>query len=52
MEFVESQHTPRDTLLRAVRTGSRVRGGSVRMEYGDLVATWGFTPAPATRLPS
>ena len=41
MEFVESQHTPRDTLLRAVRTGSRVRGGSVRKEYDDLVATWG-----------
>ena len=51
MEFVESQHTPRNTLLRAVRTGSRVRGGSVRKEYDDLVATWAVTPALATRLP-
>jgi hypothetical protein len=39
VEFVESQHTPRNTLLRAVRTGSRVGGGSVRKDYGDLVAT-------------
>jgi hypothetical protein len=52
VEFVESQHTPRNTLLRAVRTGSRVRGGSVRKEYDDLVATWAVTPALATRLPS
>ena len=35
-----------------VRTGSRVRGGSVRKEYDDLVATSGVTPALATRLPS
>jgi SAM-dependent methyltransferase len=50
MQFVGSEHTPRNTLLRAVRTGSRVRGGSVRKEYDNLVATWGVTPA--TRLPS
>ena len=32
VEFVESQHTPRNTLLRAVRTGGTVKGGGVRKE--------------------
>ena len=44
VQFVESQHTPRNTMLRAVRTGSPVRGGGVRKEYDDLVATWGIRP--------
>ena len=30
MQFVESKHTPRNTLLRAVRTGGPVSGGAVR----------------------
>ena len=29
MQFVESKHTPRNTLLRAVRTGAPVKGGGV-----------------------
>ena len=44
MQFVESKHTPRNTLLRAVRTGGPVSGGAVRTEYDDLVATWGIRP--------
>lgn len=44
VEFVESEHTPRNTLLRATRTGSPVTGGAVRREYDDLVATWGVRP--------
>jgi SAM-dependent methyltransferase len=47
VQFVESQHTPRNTMLRAVRTGSPVKGGSVRKEYDDLVTTWGIRPALA-----
>ena len=45
VEFVESAHTPRNTMLRATSTGARgsVPGG-VREEYDDLVATWGVTP--------
>jgi SAM-dependent methyltransferase len=50
MQFVESKHTPRNTLLRAVRTGSPVKGGGVRKEYNDLVATWGIQPRLATLL--
>jgi SAM-dependent methyltransferase len=44
MQFVGSQHTPRNTLLRAVRTGRPAPGGSTRREYDELVATWGVRP--------
>jgi SAM-dependent methyltransferase len=44
MQFVGSQHTPRNTLLRGVRTGSRIGGGSARREYDELVETWGVRP--------
>jgi SAM-dependent methyltransferase len=44
VEFVGSQHTPRNTLLRAIRTGGPVKGGSVRREYDDLVSAWRISP--------
>ena len=44
MQFVGSEHTPRNTLLRAVRTGKPVAGGAARQEYDELVATWGVRP--------
>ncbi|WGL51993.1 SAM-dependent methyltransferase [Nocardioides sp. BP30] len=44
VQFVESQHTPRNTLLRAVRASGPVTGGSVKKEYDELVATWGIRP--------
>ncbi|MCR1783865.1 SAM-dependent methyltransferase [Nocardioides carbamazepini] len=40
MEFVDSRHTPRNTLLRAVRTGQPGDGA----EYDDLVSAWGIRP--------
>jgi len=49
IEFVESQHTPRNTLLRAVRTGAEP-SAKARAEYDDLVRTWGVHPALAERL--
>ncbi len=52
VQFVESQHTPRNTMLRAVRTGSPVKGGGVRKEYDDLVAAWGIRPRLAELLES
>ncbi|MBB3042964.1 class I SAM-dependent methyltransferase [Nocardioides soli] len=52
VQFVESQHTPRNTMLRAVRTGGPVKGGSVRKEYDELVATWGIHPRLAELLGS
>jgi len=42
VEFVESAHTPRNTLLRAVRTGAP--GDDAAREYDDLVTAWGVRP--------
>ncbi|GAB3201087.1 SAM-dependent methyltransferase [Nocardioides hungaricus] len=50
VQFVESQHTPRNTMLRAVRTGAVVKGGSVRKEYDELVSVWGLRPRLAELL--
>ncbi|GAA4700290.1 SAM-dependent methyltransferase [Nocardioides conyzicola] len=50
VQFVESQHTPRNTMLRAVRTGGPVKGGSVRKEYDELVTEWGLHPKLAELL--
>jgi SAM-dependent methyltransferase len=50
VQFVESKHTPRNTLLRATRTGPPVKGGSLRREYDDLVETWGIHPKLAELL--
>ncbi|WP_253943876.1 class I SAM-dependent methyltransferase [Nocardioides marmotae] len=50
VQFVESQHTPRNTMLRAVRTGSPVKGGGVRKEYDELVTTWSIRPKLAELL--
>ncbi len=50
VQFVESQHTPRNTLLRATRTGAPARGGAQRSEYDDLVGTWSLTPRLAVLL--
>ena len=50
MEFVASEHTPRNTMLRAVRTSGPVKGGGVRKEYDELVATWGIRPRLAELL--
>ncbi|MDP9822151.1 class I SAM-dependent methyltransferase [Nocardioides massiliensis] len=48
MEFVESQHTPRNTLIRAVRSGAQPR--DVQEEYDALVAAWGIRPRLAELL--
>lgn len=44
MQFVGSQHTPRNILLRGVRTGPPPGGGAARREYDELVAAWGVRP--------
>nr|WP_179665772.1 methyltransferase [Nocardioides panaciterrulae] len=50
VQFVESEHTPRNTMLRAVRTGGPVTGGGVRREYDDLVGAWSLRPRLAQLL--
>ena len=46
VEFVDSRHTPRNLLLRAVRTGAAPTPRRVA-EYTDLVAAWDVDPALA-----
>jgi SAM-dependent methyltransferase len=43
VEFVDSKHTPRNLLLRAVHTGAPPTGAQ-RLEYDELVSTWSVTP--------
>jgi hypothetical protein len=43
VEFVESRHTPRNTLLRAVRTGA-VGAPAARDELDQLTTAWGVRP--------
>ena len=43
VEFVESKHTPRNTLLRAVRTGAEP-SEQARTELAGLTDTWGVRP--------
>jgi hypothetical protein len=49
VEFVDSKHTPRNTLVRAVRTGAEPQA-KAREEYDTLTSTWGLRPALAELL--
>lgn len=49
IEFVESKHTPRNTLLRATRTGA-APAPAAQEEYDDLVRTWNVHPRLADLL--
>jgi hypothetical protein len=49
VEFVSDQHTPRNLLLRAVRTGAPPKADDL-VDYDRLVADWGVRPALAERI--
>jgi len=49
VEFVDSKHTPRNTMLRARRTGAAPSPESIA-EYARLVEAWQVTPYLATLL--
>ncbi|MGH3445799.1 MAG: class I SAM-dependent methyltransferase [Nocardioidaceae bacterium] len=49
IDFVDSKHTPRNTLLRAVRTGAEP-SDSARSELAELSGTWGVRPRLADLL--
>jgi len=49
VEFVASRHTPRNTMLRALRTGAPV-DATVRRQYDELVAMWQVRPKLAELL--
>ena len=48
VEFVESKHTPRNTMLRAVRTGAT--SAAARREVDELTEAWHVRPALEDRL--
>ena len=43
VEWIGGEHTPRNTMIRAVRTNSKA-APELWMEYDEMVATWGVTP--------
>jgi SAM-dependent methyltransferase len=49
IEFVDSKHTPRNTLLRAIRTGTSPSPDAKR-ELDELTRTWGVHPRLAELL--
>jgi hypothetical protein len=49
IDFVDSKHTPRNTLLRAVRTGAPP-SAAARAELDDVTRTWGLRPKLAELL--
>lgn len=49
IEFVDSAHTPRNTMLRAVHTGAPPSAGT-RAEYRELTTAFGVRPALARML--
>jgi SAM-dependent methyltransferase len=51
IEFVDTRHTPRNALIRAVRTGA-AEAADTRAAYDALTTAWGVSPALAERLAS
>jgi len=49
IEFVSDEHTPRNLLLRAVRTGAAPSASDLA-EHDELLRQWGFRPALVTML--
>ncbi|TDW87653.1 methyltransferase family protein [Kribbella pratensis] len=49
VQFVDSQHTPRNLLLRAARTGAKPTA-DLQAEYRSMVAEWQVTPRLAQLL--
>jgi SAM-dependent methyltransferase len=49
IDFVDSRHTPRNTLLRAVRTGA-APPETARRELDEVTGTWGIRPRLAELL--
>jgi hypothetical protein len=50
LQFVAAEHTPRDTMLRAVRTDSPAGDAEAAAEYDELAKSWGVTPYLQTLL--
>ena len=49
IQFVDAEHTPRNTMIRAVR-GDASSASDAQDEYDELVRAWGVTPYLQTLL--
>ncbi len=50
VQFVSAEYTPRNTMIRAVRTTDRQPDPAADAEYAELVADWAVTPHLQTLL--
>ena len=50
VQFVSAEYTPRNTMIRAVRTGAALPDSRADAEYEALVTDWGVTPHLQTLL--
>jgi SAM-dependent methyltransferase len=49
IEFIGGEHTPRNLMIRAVKTGAAVESGEVE-RYQSMISMWGVTPVLAAKL--
>jgi len=49
IEFVGDEHTPRNLIIRAIKTGAKPDPSDIE-RYKELVAIWSVTPALSTML--
>lgn len=51
IEFIGGEHTPRNTMIRAVKTDAKPEAIDIQ-RYRDICAQWGITPALEKKLPT
>ena len=49
IEFIGGEHTPRNLMIRAVKTGATPESGEVE-RYQSMISIWGVTPVLAAKL--
>lgn len=49
IEFIGGEHTPRNLMIRAVKTGAEAESGEVE-RYESMISMWGVTPVLAAKL--
>ena len=49
IEFIGGEHTPRNLMIRAVKTGATPESGEVE-RYESMISEWGVTPVLAAKL--
>ncbi|CAN2212566.1 Methyltransferase domain containing protein [Candidatus Nanopelagicaceae bacterium] len=49
IEFIGGEHTPRNLMIRAVKTGAAPESGEVE-RYQSMISMWGVTPVLAAKL--